>query len=223
MTDHTPSGDKGRGSHLLRVRGLGFGYHRPLFAGVSFSIAPGDLCLVSGGNGTGKSTLLSILAGLLAPQQGAYSFGDDARGAGRAEYLQAENNGLFCKMDAVQNLRYWASLRGVHLDDETIFTELERWGLNHPLIRRGFPVEKFSTGMKRRLALARVALSQTKLWILDEPFYGLDQRALGIFQLMLRDHLASGGAALVVSHDLAPLEKHDHQTIQLESFKDGVR
>jgi heme exporter protein A len=77
--------------------------------------------------------------------------------------------------------------------------------------------------MKRRLALARVALSQTKLWILDEPFYGLDQRALGIFQLMLRDHLASGGAALVVSHDLAPLEKYDHQTIQLESFKDGVR
>ena len=204
---------------MLHVKDLSFGYHhRPLFEHVTFEVTDGDLCLLVGGNGTGKSTLLNILAGLLSPTSGSYQYKTGER-AQTLEFLQAEANGLFYKMDAVQNLRYWASLRNQHLSNEQIFQELDRWQLNHPFIRQAFPVEKFSTGMKRRLALARVALSKTRLWLLDEPFHGLDQKALGIFNRVLEQHRKAGGAALVVSHDLQPFQGTQHQTIQLETFR----
>lgn len=204
---------------MLHVDHLGFGFqHRLLFERVCFNVQAGDLHLLVGGNGTGKSTLLNILAGLLSPTKGTYRY-DPSERSQTIEFLQAEANGLFYKMDAVQNLRYWASLRGQQLQRDDIYRELERWQLNHPFIRENFPVEKYSTGMKRRLALARVVLSQRKLWLLDEPFHGLDQKALSIFNQALDEHRKLGGAALVVSHDLAPFANTDHATIQLESFR----
>ncbi len=199
---------------MLSVKGLSFGFRlRPLFRDQSFDVKRGELLHLSGPNGAGKSTMMAIIAGLLGADAGEVKFypGTGASAAAEdrrrfAEYLPAEANGLYMKMDAVQNLSFWTELRGVKTPMERLFAELERWNLNHPLLRHDFPVEKFSTGMKRRLALARLALSPAPLWLLDEPFYGLDTAATATFVTMLSEHLGRGGMGLVVSHDLAPLK-----------------
>jgi heme exporter protein A len=129
--------------------------------------------------------------------------------------LPAEANGLFLKMDALHNLSFWCALRGVEAEPERLRAALARWQLDHPLLSRGFPVEKFSTGMKRRLALARLGLTPSPCWLLDEPLYGLDTDAVAVFRGMLQDHLRRGGAALVVSHELGAFQGLDKTTVTL--------
>jgi heme exporter protein A len=80
---------------------------------------------------------------------------------------------------------------------------------------QNFPVEKYSTGMKRRLALARLMLSGATCWLLDEPVYGLDTAALATFSHQLEQHLKAGGMTLVISHDTAPLRGLISRTIHL--------
>ncbi len=205
---------------MLVISNLSFQFrHRRLFEGLSITAAPGDLIHISGPNGVGKSTFLAVVAGLLAPASGEIAYlVDGAKATDRRtylEYLPAEANGLYLKMDAVENLLFWTRLRGLKLDPNAAFAALDPWNLNHPLLRVGFPVEKFSTGMKRRLALARLELSPVPGWLLDEPLYGLDQQALSVFQNRLRAHLQRGGFALLVSHDLEPFRGLITQTIDL--------
>ncbi len=208
---------------MLALKKLGFGFrHRPLFQDLSFTVEPGELVHLSGPNGAGKSTLMAVAAGLLEPTSGSVEYlpgkGPDAADDRRVymEYLPAEANGLYVKMDATQNLLFWSRLRGRELERAAVHDALGVWNLNHPLLRDDFPVEKFSTGMKRRLALARLALSPAPCWLLDEPVYGLDVEAMGIFTEMLGAHLKKGGLALVVSHDLKPIEKLTTRTVALK-------
>jgi heme exporter protein A len=206
---------------MLKVADLEFGFRRRrLFTGMTLTVQRGELTHLHGPNGAGKSTLMAVIAGLLAPQKGRIVFvtaagrdADDRRDY--LEYLPAEANGLFLKMSATQNLAYWAGLRGKPLDTAALRAALAVWGLDKPLLRDNFPVEKFSTGMKRRLALARLTLSPAPCWLLDEPFYGLDQEATAIFRGQLTAHLQNGGMALVVSHDVAPLAGLVTRTVTL--------
>lgn len=209
---------------MLALQKLAFGFrHRPLFHDLSFSVAPGELVHLAGPNGAGKSTLMAVVAGLLEPTAGKIEYRPDKGAVGLAddrrefmEYMPAEANGLYVKMDATQNLLFWARLRGKALVPADVHAALGVWNLNHPLLRDNFPVEKFSTGMKRRLALARLGLSPAPCWLLDEPLYGLDVQAMTMFTGMLKDHLAQGGLALVVSHDLKPVESLITRTVTLK-------
>ncbi|TWW09984.1 hypothetical protein E3A20_08890 [Planctomyces bekefii] len=135
------------------------------------------------------------------------------------EYLPAEANGLYLKMDAMQNLSYWDALRGHDDNIERIRKALARWNLDHPLLRDRFPVEKFSTGMKRRLALARLDLANASGWLLDEPVYGLDAEAIVAFREQLSEHLKRGGLALIISHDLKAIEGLPCRSFQLSGGK----
>jgi heme exporter protein A len=192
---------------MLKVEDLEFGFHhRLLFKDVSFTVNAGELLHIVGPNGAGKSTLMSIIAGLIGAPKGSISFsGSDDRRL-YLEYLPAEANGLYLKMSAMQNLTFWSALRGRQLPDESIHAALAIWDLNKPLLRDNFPLEKFSTGMKRRLALARLSLSPAPCWLLDEPFYGLDQNAAATFKEQLRKHLQSGGMGLIISHEPSILD-----------------
>ncbi|MCX6129214.1 MAG: heme ABC exporter ATP-binding protein CcmA [Proteobacteria bacterium] len=206
---------------MLTIDQLEFRYqHRRILHQLSFGVESGEILHLSGPNGTGKTTLLTILAGLRRQHKGNIEFkkmdgtvAHDRRDF--IEYLPAEANALYGKMDALSNLRFWQNLRGLSLPDKEVFAELERWDLGHPLIRQNFPVERFSTGMKRRLALIRVSLSGTPCWLLDEPLYGLDTRGIQTFQDMLGTHQKNGGSALIVSHDTAPLAMFQVRTLKL--------
>lgn len=198
---------------MLLVQNIGFSYaHRPLFAGLSFQLKMGDLLHLKGPNGSGKSTLLSVIAGLRAPSSGNFMFRknsgeEDGSGDLRpyVSYLAAESNGLYGSLPAEDNLRFWASLSGVKEPAERSSHCLQFWGLSHQFLR-GVPVGKFSTGMKRRLGLARVQLAGRFCMLLDEPINGLDRHSVSLFRKMLSEHLNSGGAAILVSHETRSLE-----------------
>lgn len=208
---------------LLTVNQLNFSYpFRPIFKNVSFAVERGEMLHLVGPNGCGKSTLMAVLAGLLSESAGEIVI-HDAHGASQTawrslcmEYLPAEANGLFGKMDALTNLAYWRQLRGL-TDDESILREaLTRWAIPEELVTIRFPVEKFSTGMKRRLALARVEISGAACWLLDEPLYGLDIKGIETFQQMIQRHLDGGGCVVVVSHDVQPLQMFRPRILNLQ-------
>lgn len=206
---------------MLDIKLLSFRYqYKTILSRLSFSAVPGEILHITGPNGSGKTTLMSILAGLRKEASGTieYKLPNGKAASDRrdhVEYLPAEANALFGKMDAMSNLRFWRGLRALEQSDATLRAVLKRWDLDHPLIRENFPVESFSTGMKRRLALARLELSETPCWLLDEPLYGLDTKGIETFQTLLDNHLQGGGITVIVSHDIAPLEKFPVRRLDL--------
>jgi len=207
---------------MLTIKNLSFAFqHHPLFSDFSVDIKPGELVHLVGPNGAGKSTFMSVVAGFRSPSNGSVDYLDSEGNSVDdrkifIEYLSAEANGLYTSMDATQNLMFWSSLRGLSYSEEEITAELKKWGLGHRLVRLNFPVAKFSTGMGRRLALARIKLSKSQCWLLDEPIYGLDEKGISLFRDMLREHKNNGGLALIISHDTAPLEGLITNTKRLE-------
>jgi heme ABC exporter ATP-binding subunit CcmA len=213
---------------VLEIKQLGFRYQfKVILSQLSFSADAGEILHIVGPNGSGKTTLMSILAGLRKESTGEirYRLADGKILADRrthVEYVPAEANALFGKMDAMSNLRFWRKLRGLDPSDRALRPVLARWDLDHPLIRENFPVESFSTGMKRRLALARLELSQTPCWLLDEPLYGLDTKGIETFQDMLQSHRERSGITVLVSHDTAPLEKFPVKPLDLSTMARGA-
>ena len=213
---------------MLKIQNLSFGFgSRRLFQDLNFDVNPGQLVHISGSNGVGKSTLLSVIAGTLAPLSGTVEFFPDksnnASNDSREymEYVPAEANGLYMSMSAKENLVFWQRLRHGQENDIDIAESLSAWNLNQPWLTLGFPVSKFSTGMKRRLALVRLALAKVPCWVLDEPVYGLDEQAIGAFRHMLQAHLDSGGMAVLVSHDLTALKGLEFKTVTLGTRANG--
>lgn len=203
---------------MLRVENLGFQFpHMPLFRQVNFEVAAGEILHLRGPNGAGKSTMLAVIAGLLPPTAGSVTF-DTVTEDALFEYLPADANGLFFKLSAEENLRFWKTFRkdpGLR----SVTEELQRWGLVSDFVRCNLPVEKFSTGMRRRLALARVTASTSRCWLLDEPVNGLDQGGIALFQQALHSHRISGGCALVVCHDYAALGNEATRIFDIEGLK----
>ena len=211
---------------MLKVENLSFGFgSRRLFSNLNFEVRPGQLVHIAGSNGVGKSTLLSILAGTLSPMTGTAKYFPDQESAPQnkeaadprmyIEYVPAEANGLYLSMSAQENLSFWQALRHGKANLSDINRELDIWNLNQPWLNFGFPVSKFSTGMKRRLALVRLALAKVPCWLLDEPVYGLDEQAVSSFRQLLQAHLTSGGLAIIVSHDLTAIRGLELKTVTL--------
>ncbi len=183
---------------MLVVDALSHSFQRrTLFQGLSFTLKPGQLLRIQGANGVGKTTLLRLLAGLHQPKNGNIAMPNSW------EYLPAEGNCLFGTLDACANLRFWSKLRGVTLEEAEIRQALLSWKIPAALLDLQFPVGKMSTGMRRRIALCRLTLSKTRYWLLDEPTSGLDAQGQAAFLALVEDHLAHGGAAILVSHDEA--------------------
>jgi len=170
---------------------------RIIFKNVSFALAAGDVLHLEGRNGAGKTTLLKIIVGLLPYAAGEIIF---KGGSGRklCEYLPADGNGFFAQLSAWDNLCWWAKLKNRSLSEDEILSALQRFGIRFP---RGLAVGFFSTGMQRRLSMARLLLSPSPLWVLDEPLAALDAEGAEMFSALLSQHIRGGGAALIVSHD----------------------
>lgn len=158
---------------------------RMLFADLDLMLEPGGAALVTGPNGTGKSSLIRLAAGLLDAAAGTV-----ARG-GRAA-LADEAAALDPRLTLASALAFWAKL-----DGGDAAAGMETMGLTR---LAGVPVRMLSTGQRKRAALARVAASGAPLWLLDEPGNGLDAEGQERLGAAMAAHRAAGGAILAASH-----------------------
>ena len=170
---------------------------------VSLTVRAGDILGLLGPNGAGKSTLIGMMATLVAPTSGAVRYGDrtaQEAGAGlRGRIgLLAHELHLYPELTARQNLDFFARLHGVHAP-ALIDAALASAGLSE---RGADVVAGFSRGMRQRLGLERALLHRPRLVLLDEPFTGLDDAAVGVVAERLRRLASAGAIVMVATHDL---------------------
>lgn len=180
---------------------------RRLFSGLDFSLLPGTFLQVTGPNGSGKTSLLRILCGLLTPAEGAIKWqGENISSLGE-DYFTAvtymgHRHGVKDELSAIENLRISNALNGIVVSDDRAQSVLERMGLSGG--RESLPARLLSEGQRRRVALARLLTCNTKLWLLDEVLTSLDKGAVALVRSLIEEHLAGGGVAIVATHqDLA--------------------
>jgi heme exporter protein A len=185
---------------------------RHVLRGVSLDLHPGELLHVTGPNGTGKTTLLRVVCGLLRPEQGSVTWHGAPIGNAGADYQRAlayasHEPALKSDLTALENLRFMVGLkRRVTLPD--LREELRRTGVADCA---DLPTRVLSAGQRRRVAMARVLAYRAALWLLDEPFTNLDASGVALMSTLLEEHVSEGGLALVVAHhelDLAVGTRH---------------
>lgn len=176
---------------VLAVRNVSVerGYRR-LLSGINLDIAPGELWQIVGANGAGKTSLLRVLAGLVA-------IGVEGTVDCRVPTLyQGHALALKPLLTAQENLRYHPSGLG-HLDPERISHALAAVGL------AGYEahyLNQLSAGQQRRVGLARLWLSDQPLWLLDEPFTAIDVKGAALLEVKISEHVAKGGSVIFTSH-----------------------
>ncbi len=181
---------------------------RRLFGNLSLALVPGTLLLVTGSNGSGKTSLLRALCGLLLPSAGEVRWqGENIRKL-REEYWRrlvyiGHTNALKDELTATENLGVLCALSGVHTSIAQQRQALADFGLAG---RERLPAKALSQGQRRRTALARLSLCTTlPLWILDEPFAALDSAAVSHMQSVVGGHLAAGGMVIMTTHQEVPI------------------
>ena len=173
-----------------------------LFSGLALSVRPGHALVVSGPNGSGKTTLLRMLAGLTLPAAGVVRLRGEAMRPFDARLrasvaFSGHLPALKDELTAEENLASLAALSEDAADGERVSAALDRVGL----ARHGrLPARVLSQGQRRRIGIARLALSRKRIWILDEPATALDADGTALLTRMLRDHLDAEGSAVVATH-----------------------
>lgn len=177
---------------------------RMVLNGLSFSLCAGEALLLRGPNGAGKSTLLRTLAGFILPDAGDARLGPASLGTDRAEFVgnvtyTGHLDALKPSMTATETLAFHADIYGI--SRARIADALAAMGLEKLADQ---PVRILSAGQKRRLGLARLALSDRPVWLLDEPTVSLDAESAERVAALARRHCEMGGMVIAATHiDLA--------------------
>lgn len=209
VPDSRPSGPR-RHARVLCARALACRRgRRLLFRGLDLRLESGSITWLRGRNGSGKTSLLRILAGLSAPADGEVRYGDAplrrAGEAARSEIVYIGHaNALKDDLTLVEAVSFLARLHAIDDAERCARSALDRLGLAS---RRDAPVRTLSQGQRRRGALARLALDDApRTWLLDEPYDALDRDSIGQLSALIEAHAARGGAVLLTSHQPVSLE-----------------
>ena len=196
-------------SDLACVRG-----ERTLFSGVSFTLEPGALLRVAGPNGSGKTSLLRIVCGLMLQAEGEVRWrGENIRSL-REEYWRDLNyighlNALKDDLTGLENIQIGAALSGRSVTREAALRALGDLGVPQCA---ALPARVLSQGQRRRVALARlIVLRGTPLWVLDEPFPGLDAEAVDFVSARLAQHITQGGSVVLTTHQEVAIDARQHR------------
>ncbi|MEM6909250.1 MAG: heme ABC exporter ATP-binding protein CcmA [Pseudomonadota bacterium] len=176
---------------------------RLLFRGLSHELSAGEALHVTGANGTGKSSLLRIMAGLLRPYAGAIE-PDGTIG------LVDDRLALDPALQLGRALGFWFGVDLSSSDAASIMATMRLKELAE------VPVRYLSTGQRKRAALARLIGQRAAIWLLDEPLSGLDAVSQAIVDELISEHCANGGIAVIASHQ--PLKMDGLKMLPLESF-----
>jgi len=179
---------------------------REVFAGLSFEASAGEVLAVTGANGSGKTSLLRLIAGLLIPAEGEVAFeGGEAELtlAEQAHYL-GHRDALKPALSVMENLSFWQDFLGGEVFDAG--GSLEAVGLDHAA---QLPAAYLSAGQRRRLSLARLLTVRRPVWLLDEPTAALDAAGQALFAGLMRGHLARGGLIVAATHGPLGIEARE--------------
>ena len=169
---------------------------RTLFSDVSASIKNGDVLWIRGDNGIGKTTLLRALSGLLSTDEGRIKWNLDQQDCSPGDVIAYQPHQSYAKgvLSAVEDLAFWSKL---HKDRHPLKSVLEMVGLGG---QTGVRTAKLSAGQKRRLAFAKLIISDKPVWILDEPAAALDKTGVALIDSLVTRHISRGGATIIASH-----------------------
>jgi heme exporter protein A len=206
------------GEDLICVRG-----GRVVFTGLEFALSPGDALLLNGPNGSGKTSLLRMMAGLTPKAAGTIGWHDGTirdepeRHRARLHFI-GNLDAMKPYLSVEENLSAWARPHGG--DAASIATGLKTFGLGY---LAGLPGRYLSTGQRRRLALARLTARPAILWLLDEPTIALDSAAIAMLYEAIAEHRTGGGMVVIATNVSLSLPDCEHVDLSaFASIDDGL-
>jgi heme exporter protein A len=187
---------------------------REVFSDLDFEASAGRALAVTGRNGSGKTSLLRLIAGLLTPSGGSIALegGDAEMTLGEQAHYLGHRDALKPALSVEENLNFWRDFLGGEISDrgeslkESLEENLAAVGLDHAA---HLPAAYLSAGQRRRLSLARLIAVRRPLWLLDEPTAALDVAGQTMFAGLMRDHLASGGMIVAATHGPLGIEAQE--------------
>lgn len=173
---------------------------RCLFNRLSFALNDAELLVLEGSNGSGKTSLMRAIAGLLTFDEGSLHWAGEPVGRDRQAFREqftwlGHRTGLKRDLTPVENLRFDSTLRS--RNEKSFEAVFERLGITR---LANLPVRLLSAGQQRRVALCRLLLAATPLWLVDEPFTNLDREGRQLVLDLVGEHLAGGGLCIMAAH-----------------------